>query len=117
MKFFVPLKTSINNMIAKNKKDTYKLLEETEKNLKFEYNSPARKAVINVRCANDDMQDMGMEVIHIECRKAEDTKLVDIPFVLPTNDKTIKDLKVFQTFLNVIDHFEEIAKAKEAQKK
>ena len=112
MKFFMSLKSNISNMIAKNKKGTYKLLEDTDKNLKFEYNTLARKAVINVRCAEDDMQDMGLEVIHIECRKSEEKNHVDIPFVLSIDDKSIKDLKVFQMFLNVIDHFEEMAKAK-----
>jgi len=112
MKFFNPLKVSIDNMIKKCKNGTYKLLEDTDKNIKLEYNNAARKAVINVRCANDDMSDMGLEVIHIECRKAEDEKHVDIPLVLAIGDKSIKDLKVFQTFLNIIEHFEEMAKAK-----
>lgn len=114
MKFFNPLKESIDNMIKKCKNDTYKLLESTDKNIKLEYNTTARKAIINVRCADDDMSDMGLEVIHIECRKAEDEKHVDIPFVLDIKDKYVKDLKVFQMFLNVINHFEEMARAKES---
>jgi hypothetical protein len=113
MKFFNPLKANIDNMIKKCKNDTYKLLESTDKNIKLEYNTPARKAVINVRCADDDMSDMGLEVIHIECRKAEDEKHVDIPFVLDIKDKSVKETRVFQMFLNVMDHFEEMAKAKE----
>ena len=111
MKFFNPLKANIDNMIKKCKNGTYKLLESTDTNIKMEYNSAARKAVINVRCADDDMSDMGLEVIHIECRKAEDEKHVD-PFVLDIKDKSVKETRVFQMFLNVIDHFEEMVKAK-----
>lgn len=113
MKFFNPLKESISSMIKKCKNGTYKLLENTDKNIKLEYNTAVRKAIINVRCADDDMSDIGLEVIHIECRKAEDEKHVDIPFVLDIKDKSVKDMKVFQMFLNVIDHFEEMVKAKE----
>ena len=58
------------------------------------------------------MQDMGLELIHIECRKSEDMKYADIPFVLDLNDKSVKDLKVFQMLLNVIDHFEDMMKIK-----
>lgn len=112
MKFFEPLKANIDNMIKKCKNGTYKLLENTDTNIKLEYNTKARKAVINVRCADDDMSDMGLEVIHIECRKAEDEKHVDIPFVLDL--KSVKETRVFQMFLNVIDHFEEMAKTKES---
>jgi hypothetical protein len=113
MKFFDPLKTSINNMINRCKNGTYKLLENTDKNIKLEYNTKTRNAVINVRCADDDMSDMGLEVIHIECRKAEDKDFVDIPFVLAIHDKSVKDLAVFQKFLNVIEHFEEMVKEKQ----
>ena len=102
MKFFNPLKASVKQLIRVNK--SCKLLEESESNLKFHYIK--KDAVINLREANDDMSDMGLEIIHIEIKKATEEKFNDYPFVLDIHDKHVKDSAVFSKFLVLLENFD-----------
>jgi len=102
MKFFEPLKTNVKRLIKANK--ACKLLEDTESNIKFQYTK--KDAVINLRKADDDMSDMGLEVIHIEIKKATEEKFSDYPFVLDIHEKHIKDSAVFSKFLSLLENFD-----------
>lgn len=102
MKFFEPLKANVKRLIKANK--ACKLLEDTESNIKFQYTK--KDAVINLRKADDDMSDMGLEVIHIEIKKATEEKFSDYPFVLDVHEKHIKDSAVFSKFLSLLENFD-----------